>query len=304
MGMNIVGHEKIISFLEKSIANDSPAHCYIFSGPNNIGKTAIAQRLAAQLLQKEPSVSLDFFQIKPVKNSISKEEADGAIGRLSLTAFGGGYKILIIESAHLMTISAANAFLKTLEEPPKKTVIILITSELGKILPTIISRAVVLRFNPVGKDELKKLLLSKNADEPKNYINLSFGRPGKILNFLENKNWQAEQKEGAMEFYNLFFGPSAERLKASAAIFKNKDSQKENIFKKIDFWLELIRDVLLMKYKLNDNVAHLGEKNILEKISENKAADYFSGLANRLIKMRSLIKNNINIQLMLENLII
>src|SRR3989344_631825 len=304
MGMNIVGHEKIISFLEKSIANDSPAHCYIFSGPNNIGKTAIAQRLAAQLHQKEPSVSLDFFQIKPVKNSISKEEADGAIGRLSLTAFGGGYKILIIESAHLMTISAANAFLKTLEEPPKKTVIILITSELGKILPTIISRAVVLRFNPVGKDELKKLLLSKNADEPKNYINLSFGRPGKILNFLENKNWQAEEKEGAMEFFNLFFGPIAERLKASAAIFKNKDSQKENIFKKIDFWLELIRDVLLMKYKLNDNVAHLGEKNILEKISENKAADYFSGLANRLIKMRSLIKNNINIQLMLENLII
>jgi len=302
--MDIIGHEKIISFLEKSTANDSLSHCYIFCGPNNIGKTVVANWFAANLFKKNPADSPDFFQIKPEKNIIPKEAVENIIPKLMMSAFCGGYKILIVESAHLMNISAANAFLKTLEEPPKKTIIILLTSELGKILPTIISRATVLRFNPVEKDKLRRLLAERNVAECKNYVNLSFGRPGKIFNLLENKNWQEEKKQALLEFYNLFFGPKPERFKTSASIFKSKDSQKENIFKKTDIWLEAVRDILLVKYRLDDNVAHSAERKLLEKIAEKGTANYFSSLASRLIKMRKLIKNNINIQLTLENLII
>ena len=68
--MNIVGHEKIISFLEKSTANDSLSHCYIFCGPNNIGKTAVANWFAANMLKKNPASSPDFFQIKLISQPI------------------------------------------------------------------------------------------------------------------------------------------------------------------------------------------------------------------------------------------
>lgn len=302
--MDIVGHEKTISFLKKSMANDLLSHCYIFCGPNNIGKTTVAKWFASELLKTDPARSPNFFEIKSGENSISKEESDNVTGKLAMSAWGGGYKVLIVESAHLMTVSAANAFLKTLEEPPKKTIVILLTSELGKILPTIISRAVVLRFAPVDKNDLRKLAAAKNIQEPKKYINLSFGRPGKMADLLENDSWQAEEKENLAEFYNLFFGSGAARLKTAAAVFKNKDGQKAKIFKKIDFWTELVRDIFLVKYKLHDNVAHSLNGKMLEEIAERGTINYFSNLAGRLIKMRGLIKNNINTQLMLENLII
>jgi hypothetical protein len=125
-----------------------------------------------------------------------------------------------------------------------------------------------------------------------------------MLSLLEDENWQAEKRTQIEEFYNLFWGDNAGRFRAVAHILEDKDGQKENIGRKIDQWLEFARDIFLIKYKLYDNVAHPSEKKHLEKIAGRATTDNFCGLAKRLIKMRNLIKNNVNIQLMLENLII
>ncbi|MBU1179809.1 AAA family ATPase, partial [Patescibacteria group bacterium] len=297
----IIGNENIVNFLDKSVEGGTLAHGYIFYGPKNIGKKTAAYLLASKLLNCEPEklkLQPDFLEAKIGENNIEKEEVDSLISRLQLSSFSGGYKVLIINHAHLMNRSSANAFLKTLEEPPKKTLILLLTSELGRILPTIISRSSVLQFKLAPKNEIRKFLKERHGvEDTQSYANISFGRPGRAVKLL-NTNWQDGHKQAIQEFYKLFFGEYKERFKIVSDLLKEKADKKDRVLKKIDFWIEIVRDVFLMKYKLNDEVAHRANYEMLEKISNGKPIGYFSALAGRLIKMRSLVKNNINIQLM------
>lgn len=303
---NIIGHQNIISYLEKSAESGRLPHALIFSGPKNVGKTTVARWLSAKLLRTDEArlaIHPDFINLTP-DGGISKEQIDEIIGKLQFTAFGGGHKVAIIEDAHLMTASAANAFLKTLEEPSKKTIIILLTPQLGKLLPTIVSRAAVLHFRPVAKDEIWKYLKDKNCADVKNITAIVYGRPGRAVNVLANPD-EMNYAPKVEEFYKLFFGPTAERFAAvNLLLGKKADDNKEIMVRKIDFWLEIIRDVCFFKYSLPDNVVYAKQIGILEKMAKKKSADSLAALGVKLIKMRSLISNNINIKLMLENLII
>ena len=312
----IIGNENIVKFLDKSIKNKALAHSYIFYGPKNIGKKTTAHWLASRLLDSEQEklhLEPDFLETIIEKNIIPKEEIDRVVSRISLSSLGNGYKVLIINHAHLMNRSSANAFLKTLEEPPKKTIILLLTSELGGILPTIVSRSSVLKFNLVAKDKIKNFLKEEQgAKNTQSHANISFGRPGRAIKLL-NTDWQSKQVEATQEFYNLFFGDYVNRFKIIAELLKDPSSRKalkgtvnkkEKILKKIDFWMEITRDIFMLKYGLSDEVVHCTNNNILIDISKKQPIKYFSVLAGRLIKMRQQVNKNINIQLMLENLII
>lgn len=305
--MNIVGHKNIITCLAKAMENNAVHHSYIFHGPKNIGKDTVARWFASELL-KTPVEKLashpDFFEVAGEGN-ISKEQIDGAIERVRFTSFHGGYKIVLVGNAHNMNISSANAFLKTLEEPPQKTVIMLTTPELGKILPTIISRSAVLHFRPVEKEEIRQFLrIQHNSADAKELAVLACGRPGRAINFFSNPG-DADYMPKAEEFYNLFFGRLSARFAAANNLSGKKDAgAKAAISEKIDFWLEIIRDVCLYKYNLPDAVIYTKAMPIMEKISKEKSANFLAALGGRLIKMRELTSNNINIKLMLENLII
>lgn len=282
-------------------------HALLFFGPKNIGKTAVARWLAAKLLntaEDKLENHPDFYAL-PDGATIGKEEIDAASERIKLSAFGGGYKAVIISDAHNMTGAAANAFLKTLEEPPKRSIIILTTSEYSRILPTIISRSVVFQFQPVAKDDVREFLRARGGVDLKNLINVSFGRPGRAIKLLESGDWQKPACAAMREFYSLFFAEPAERLRTSAGIFAaKKESGKDLILRRVDFWLELLRDIIFIKYNLNDAVAHSYDYATLERAAASRPVRIFSSLAARLLKMRELIKKNINAQLLLENLII
>ncbi len=289
------------------MANGAPHHSYIFHGPKNIGKDTVARWFASELLKtpaEKLSIHPDFFEIHP-DGVISKEQIDSVIERVKLTSWGGGYKVVLVGDAHSMNLSSSNAFLKTLEEPPQKTVIILITSELGKILPTIISRAAILHFRPVLKDDIRQFLKDRhNCADAKNVANLSCGRPGRAISALTNPD-EINYAPKVEEFYKLFFGAMSERFAAASAMLgKKSEADREIISKKIDFWLEIIRDACFFKYNLHDNVIFSKQTATLEKIARAKTASDLAVLGGKLIKMRGLVSNNINIKLMLENLII
>lgn len=304
---NIIGHQNIISYLQKSADSGRLPHALIFSGPKNVGKTTVARWLSAKLLNTDETrlaIHPDFMYLTP-DGGISKEQVDEIIGKLQFSAWSGGHKVAIIEDAHTMTASAANAFLKTLEEPSKKTIIVLLTPQLGKLLPTIVSRAAILHFKPVPKDDIRQFLKDRhNCADAKNFANLAGGRPGRAVNALTNPE-EMNYTPKVEEFYKLFFGPTAERFAAvNGLLGKKSDDSKEMISKRIDFWLEIIRDACFFKYNLNDSIVYAKPAGLLEKMSKVKSADSLAALGVKLIRMRSLISNNINIKLMLENLII
>jgi len=299
----IIGNNNITNFLEKSLEADKITHAYIFNGPKSIGKRTTAEWFISKLLKTEKiHTHPDFLEVKAETDIIKKEDIDKVIEKARLSSFIGGYKVILVHNAHQMNMASANAFLKTLEEPTKKTVIILLTSEIGSMLPTIISRSSVINFKPIANNLIVDFLKKEHGeDNALVYAKLSHGRLGIAVKIAKQGLNKSEELQ---EFYKLFFGEERYRIKLAKAILKDKTKNKEVLKEKVDLWLEFLRDIFFIKYGLIDNVTHTYALDATKKISEQRSAQNFANIGKRLLKMKSLLKNNINPSLMLENLII
>lgn len=170
----LVGQEAIVTTLKNALKSNKFSHAYLFSGPRGTGKTSVA-RLLAKALNCEEGIGMqcnkcsncisinegshpDVIEIDAASNS-GVDEVRNLIDKVKYLPIKGRYKIYIIDEVHMMTNSAFNALLKTLEEPPAHVVFILCTTEPYKLLPTILSRCQRYEFSKINSFELKKLLI-------------------------------------------------------------------------------------------------------------------------------------------------
>ncbi len=143
----IIGQEHITSLLSAAIAAGRIAHAYLLTGPRGVGKTSIARIIAHQINQlpyDDESVHLDIIEIDAASNN-SVEDIRSLREKVHIAPGSARYKVYIIDEVHMLSKSAFNALLKTLEEPPAHAVFILATTDADKLPATIISR--VQRFN-------------------------------------------------------------------------------------------------------------------------------------------------------------
>lgn len=293
-----IGHEKQKGLLQRQLANGQVAHAYIFSGPKHIGKTRIAEQFGAALLD----VSYEHLSANPnytsVQLPIDKKTGErkqlipvDAIRDLNewvrLSAFGDGYKVAIIHDANRLSGAAQNAFLKTLEEPRKKTVLILVTSVAEQLLKTVRSRSVEIPFSLVP-DHLMIQTEGRN-DMVKTY---SFGRPG-VMVALRDQEGQEELRTSLKELASLLTGSVAARIRASGVLAKEKD-----------------RHALLEQLEL---LEYMARQHLLQKVGAVKAerdlAPFFQGMhIERLLialqEVKQQIQNNGSVNLSLEHIII
>ena len=166
----LIGQEHIVRTLRNAIELDKLAHAYLFSGTRGVGKTTTARILAkaincAKGPVAEPCDECDFCQEIKLGNSIDVREIDGAsnnsvaearelIETIQYAASSSRYKVYIIDEVHMLSKSAFNALLKTLEEPPPKVVFLFATTELSKIPETILSRCQCFEFKPLSQRQI------------------------------------------------------------------------------------------------------------------------------------------------------
>ena len=157
----VIGQENITKTLENSIKINQLAQALLFCGPRGVGKTSCARILANKINYKEDYSSEDFsfnvFELDAASNN-SVEDIRKINEQVRIPPQVGNYKVYIIDEAHMLSNSAFNAFLKTLEEPPKHAIFILATTEKNKIIPTVLSRCQIYDFKRISIKNIKTYL--------------------------------------------------------------------------------------------------------------------------------------------------
>ena len=157
----VIGQDSITHTLKNSLKTNQLPQALLFSGPRGVGKTSCARILAKQINNLESKNSEDFsfniFELDAASNN-SVEDIRKINEQVRIPPQIGKYKVYIIDEAHMLSNSAFNAFLKTLEEPPKHIIFILATTEKNKIIPTILSRCQIYDFKRISVIEIQSYL--------------------------------------------------------------------------------------------------------------------------------------------------
>ena len=244
----VVGQKHVVMTLQNAIKNNKLAHAYLFCGPRGTGKTSVAKLLAktinctsenkpcghcANCIDIQESTHPDVVELDAATNN-GVDEVRELIEKVKYAPMQGKYKVYIIDEVHMMTPSAFNALLKTLEEPPEYCVFILATTEPHKVLPTIVSRCQRFDFNkvpvPVMKERLRYIVDKEGIkcdDSALQLISeLAEGGMRDALSVLDQCIAYAENNINA-EDVSVVYGiaTTAEKLELLKAV-KDKDVQK------------------------------------------------------------------------------
>ena len=168
---DVVGQEAITTTLENAIKNNHLAQALLFTGPRGVGKTTCARILAKMINQdsteehlEDEDFAFNIFELDAASNN-SVDDIRTLTDQVRIPPQTGKYKVYIIDEVHMLSQSAFNAFLKTLEEPPAHAIFILATTEKHKIIPTILSRCQIFDFKRIGVIDIKNYLKKIAKDE-------------------------------------------------------------------------------------------------------------------------------------------
>lgn len=282
----VIGQEHIKLTLQNEILNDKIAHAYLFSGPRGIGKTTLARVFAKAINCEnrktyEPCNECDSCTSITVGNNLDLVEIDGASNRgineirelremVKYAPSKNKYRVFIIDEAHMLTIEAFNALLKTLEEPPKHAVFILATTEVHKFPQTIISRCQKFDFKTVDIEKLKNHLkdvcqkekiavdisiIDKIARRSGGYVRDALSTLAQILSLSENNEVSPETADLILPESD--FAPIIELIDSIA-------------FQKFDYSIKVINNLVIDGLDLNyftEELINYLRKIILMKIT-------------------------------------
>ena len=316
----IIGHERQIENLKNAINNNSISHSYLFEGEEGLGKKKTALAFSKTLLCKEekdhPCNTCsscikfdsgnhpDFKIIAPnKKGTIVIEEIEKIINAVSTSPFEGKRKVFIIDDSHTMNMEGMNTLLKTLEEPPSFMNIILVTSISNKLLPTILSRCQRIRFYPVDKLKIMKLLREKESlDEDRSAFIADFtkGSIGKSIEIASSEEFFNRRDEVIRIIDNILNGDGTKAL-ASVKFFNDN---KDDIHGILDIMLYWFRDLLI--YKEVGQRSLIINKDKLEILSKQSSIDFnrINGIIEKIEETRVNINNNVNFALSIETMLL
>ena len=292
-------------YLSNSIKSNMISHAYMFEGPSGVGKNTMARELATTLLEMENLFnSPDYIEIPPDGNSIMIAQIRKLQSDILVKPYKS-YKIYVIDEAQKMTVEAQNALLKTLEEPPKYAIIILITNNKESLLDTIKSRCEIIKFTPIPLVEVADYLTQTGVDKNRASLlaNFSRGSMQKAIELSESEDFHIMRDEVQKYVETFLTGSMLDIMDIQSSIEKYKD----NITNVLDLLVNYFRDIMMVKENVDSSmIINLDRlvfiKNMSTKITYSQLSKIIDIIEETKNKLRSNCNFNISIQVMTLNI--
>jgi DNA polymerase-3 subunit delta' len=333
MSWGIIGHEWAVEQLRGTLAAGSDAHAYLLSGPAGLGKALLALRLA-QALNCETSPGEPCLEcrscrriergnypdvrvagmasqgagLKPDEAARQKELKIATVREwqrdISLRPYEGRRRVLILHDAERLSEEAANAMLKTLEEPPPYATLVLVANSVD-LLPTIVSRCRVLRLRPLPRRQVAAALEERGvtAEDAALLAAWSGGRVGWALRMLETPDEIAHRDEQVATLLALHDGGRAAGMRwAEQRAKEYRGGEQETVFAWLELWQGWWRDVLLTRAGCPEGVVNVDRRDALQQAAAHHQLAELYAFTARIGRAAQQLRENGNPQLVLENL--
>ena len=257
----LLGHEAVMEFLERTATQGRPAHAYLFSGREGIGKKTAAVAFACFLNCPEPGHDPDHscpvcrrinsgnhpdvIVEEPERGMIRIEQIRGLQNFFRFAPVEGRYRVIVINDAHLMNRQAQNALLKTLEEPPPGRILILVSAKPSLLLPTVRSRCRGVRFGPIPASKLAGLLEQKRGLDTDKASTLAAISGGSVAKALEIE--KSDYLDLSRQVISILAEPGKSGIKGLLQVSKEISRNRKTAADALDIASGWVRDLLVQR---------------------------------------------------------
>ncbi len=324
---DIIGQEQLKEHLRNALESGKISHAYIINGERSSGKEFVAKIFAAALQCEKPDISSGMTEPCGECHSCKQmatgnqpdviyvtHEKPGTIGvedirvqingSVGIKPYSSRRKVYIINEGEKMTVQAQNALLKTLEEPPEYTVILILTANVESLLPTILSRCVVWNMKPVKDSQVKRFLMeTMQVPDYKADICVAFARgnigKAKMLAASEDFDRVKEEAITLLKYINDM------EISEIVAAIKKIGEYKLDVNDYFDILAVWYRDVLL--FKATNDANHLifrEEIQYIRKVADRSTYEGIECIIHSLEKAKARLSANVNFDLTMELLLL
>lgn len=314
----IVGHEQIKEHMQAAIRDKKPFHAYLFQGEEGVGKEALARTFAAGLQcqsesadkpckecvscrQMESGNQPDVIWVTREKASLGVDEIrEQLCNTMDIKPFSSPYKIYLVPEAEKMTEAAQNALLKTIEEPPEYGIVILMTSNISALLPTIQSRCLTMEFRPLSTAVVESYV-KEHCQVPDYQARASAafaqGNLGKAMRYAKSEDF-IERKD---HIISLLRHVEQMDLSEMLSVIKDLGTRKDEVRDYIDLMVLWYRDVLLFKATKDINqLLFQDEASYISREASHRSYEKIEEILQAFEKAKVRLRANVNFDITME----
>ena len=321
MAWTVFADERVVRYLDASLRRGRRSHAYLLSGPPGVGVLPLAKQLAQALLcvGDEPpcgscrscrrvasGAHADLTMIEPggASVTISIDDVRQAQSTAALQSYEGRGKVFIFHGAERLTLPAANALLKLLEEPPDQVTLLMTSEDEEGVSATVRSRCQTLRLRPLPFQRIVTALREQGIAE-EDAFRIARHAAGKLeiaLTLANDPALIAARRDALEELLNLVMSPATDRLRWAERRAESFYRQRDGVLAQLETWESLCRDAVLVAAGADEGLGDPAMASDLQILAVSAEEGWRSGSAVR--QTMEMLQRNVNARLALEALLL